>query len=146
MNRRLTLHLPALALAAACGLTGCMTPALFADRLQGRWSPEQAELGGELLPLDTFQGAVLTLQGGQYDFVTDQGRYAVLLDGGHYALDVVGTAGPNQGRTIAAIFQIDGDHLTICYELGPGPRPTAFDAPKGTRHFLVRYRRVAAPA
>ena len=146
MNRRhLTLFLPLVGVGAALALCGCMTPALFADRVQGSWAPEHAELGGQELPLAAFQGALLTLRGGQYDFVTDKGRYEVLLDGDHYAMDVVGTEGPNQGRTIAAIFKLEGDRLTVCYELGSGPRPLQFDSPKGTRHFLISYRRVGQP-
>ena len=148
MNRRpWSLSLPAFAfgLALTLAASGCMTPALFADRVQGVWAPEQAQLGGQPLPLAAFQGALLTLQGGAYDFVTDKGSYRIDIDGGQYAMDITGTEGPNQGRTILAIFKLEGDRLTICYELGTGPRPDAFESPKGSKHFLISYRRVGSP-
>ena len=146
MDRRRSLGLAAFGLALALALNGCMTPAYFADLLQGVWAPEQAQLGGQPLPLASFQGALLTLQGGAYDFVTDKGRYSVLTAGGQFAMDITGTEGPNQGRTLLAIARLDGDRLTICYELGAGPRPEAFDSAKGSKHFLISYRRVSGPA
>jgi uncharacterized protein (TIGR03067 family) len=133
------------ALGLALASSGCMTPALFADRFQGVWAPEQAQLGGQPMPLETFQGALLTLREGAYDFVTDQGRYTVPPAGEPFAMDITGTEGPNQGRTILAIAKLDGDRLTICYELGIGPRPDAFDSAKGSKHFLLSYRRVGGP-
>jgi hypothetical protein len=47
------------------------------------------------------------------------------------------------GRTILAIHELQGDQLTICYQLGPGERPGGFTSPKGSKVLLVRYKRTA---
>jgi len=38
-------------------------------------------------------------------------------------------------------YECAGDRLTVCYQLGEGPRPAAFESPSGTQILLVRYRR-----
>jgi uncharacterized protein (TIGR03067 family) len=56
-------------------------------------------------------------------------------------LDIVGTDGPNKGKTILAIYEQDGDTLRICYDLSGKGRPTEFKTKEGTQSFLVTYVR-----
>jgi uncharacterized protein (TIGR03067 family) len=56
-------------------------------------------------------------------------------------LDITGTAGPNKGKTILAIYERDGDTLRACYDLSGKGRPTEFKTRKGTQLFLVTYKR-----
>lgn len=82
------------------------------------------------------------------------GKYAVLVgeapDNGTYTLDaatvpksitVTGTAGPNQGRTFPAIYELEGDTLRICYDLSGAKRPTEFKSVAGTKLYLGTYNR-----
>ncbi len=39
-------------------------------------------------------------------------------------MDIVGRDGPNAGRTMHAIYELNGDHLTVCYDLDGAARPT----------------------
>ncbi len=57
------------------------------------------------------------------------------------ALDVIGTEGPNKGKTIPAIFDLAGDTLKICYDLSGQARPTEFKSSPGTQQFLATYQR-----
>lgn len=129
----------AITLMLMCALGGCTnTP-----NLAGTWAPEQATLGGTELPVTAFDGATLKLTDHTYDFKGDVGTYTLVPGTQPAQMDIKGTQGPNAGRTIPAIYELNGDALSICYQLdAAGARPTTFAAPKATKLFLVAYKRV----
>ncbi len=135
--------LAAATLLIAALVGGCAgVPREPASPLVGRWQPTEAQLGGRPLPVAGFDGAVLEMTADRYAFGIDHGHY-VPIDGPlPTKMDVVGDSGPNAGRTIPAIYDVAGDALTICYQLGAGERPDAFRSPGGSRILLVRYRRI----
>jgi hypothetical protein len=57
------------------------------------------------------------------------------------ALDIVGTKGPNQGKTILAIYELTDSNLRICYDLSGKARPKEFKTKADTQLFLVEYKR-----
>ena len=128
-------------LVLAIGIAGC-SGAPPAPTLSGRWEPVSAELGGQPFPLANFEGAVLQLTMDGYEFANDKGTYVVVTRRPPAQMDIRGQQGPNAGRTIPAIFDLAGDQLTVCYQLGAGPRPAGFTSPTGTQVLLVHYRRV----
>ena len=107
--------------------------------LEGTWVIEAAELGGQ--KLDALKGARLTMAEGKYEFQNDKGDYKLSVAEKLNALDIIGKEGPNQGKTILTIYQLDGDSLKICYDLTGKARPTEFKTEAGSRLFLVSYRR-----
>lgn len=137
MNRR---QLPGLLILLG-GLAACTTRPTAGDALVGRWQPVSAQLGGQELPIASFQGAVLVLRPGGYAFGNDQGSFSLGAAGPPAQMDIQGTVGPNAGKAIAAIYSVQDDALVICYQLGTGPRPRAFESPPGSQLLLVRYRR-----
>jgi uncharacterized protein (TIGR03067 family) len=54
---------------------------------------------------------------------------------------VIGTEGPNQGKTFPAIYELNGDTLRICYDLSGAKRPAEFKTIAGTKLYLVTYSR-----
>jgi uncharacterized protein (TIGR03067 family) len=56
-------------------------------------------------------------------------------------IDIVGTEGPNKGKTILAIYELDKDTLKVCYDLSGKARPTEFKTKADTMQFLVTYAR-----
>ena len=73
----------------------------------------------------------------------DEGILVVDTSATPHAVDIVGQAGPNAGKTLRAIFRIRGDLLQLCYEVGDAPaRPSAFVSEQGSMALTVRYRRV----
>ena len=139
MHRRLSLFVLALALA---GCASAPPPAAIVPTLAGEWEPVVAEIGGKDFPIGGFTGSVLRLTVDTYEFGNDRGTYALPPGGPPAPIDVRGVDGPNAGRTIAGIYEFAGDKLTICYQLGNGDRPTAFQSTSGPRVLLVRYRRI----
>ncbi|HTA64642.1 MAG TPA: TIGR03067 domain-containing protein [Xanthomonadaceae bacterium] len=109
--------------------------------LVGQWTPENAELAGKDFPVANFAGASLQMTETTYAFAGDRGTYAVVSLAPPARMDIQGVEGPNAGRLIPAIYQINGDDLTVCYQLGPGVRPKDFTSPEGSQILLVHYRR-----
>ena len=107
------------------------------------WVPETAELGGKPLPTNFS----LKLDGSKYEVSAenlDKGTYKIDPAATPKTMDIIGVEGPNAGRKIAAIYELEGDTLRICYGLGGGARPTEFKSPSGTKVFLVTYKRKKA--
>jgi uncharacterized protein (TIGR03067 family) len=137
MTRRL---LPGLAVAVA--VAACATNPVSPLTLAGQWAPVSAELGGRAFSVATFGGATLRLTADTYEFAGDRGTYTLLATSVPARMDILGREGPNAGRTIQAIYRLAGDSLTVCYQLGPGERPSDFTTARGSQVLLLRYRRV----
>jgi uncharacterized protein (TIGR03067 family) len=113
--------------------------------LDGTWLPLDAELGGAPLPDDLIAAITLIIRAETYQVQSDHGRLVLDRERRPATMDLMGQEGPNQGRTIRAIYELTGDVLRICYELGSPERPQAFESEPGTLQFLVTYRRSDAP-
>lgn len=102
------------------------------------------EFGGSATPPPKMSSMRLTLRDGRYEFVEgpshDLGRLALKPSQRPKEMDIVGVKGPNAGRTIPAIYRLQGDRLTICYGLD-GHRPKAFVSPKKSIVLLVVFLR-----
>src|SRR5215471_17812360 len=110
-----------------------------AKHIQGTWALVKAELGGQLMKDDVWTKITLKLNSGKYELTaenTDKGTYTIDPSAKPKTLDITGTEGPNVGKTIPAIYELDGDTLRVCYGLGGAPRPTEFKSPTGTKIFL----------
>jgi uncharacterized protein (TIGR03067 family) len=117
------------------------------DSLQGRWTPTTAVLGGNPFPDQIRASISLVIDGDRYTTTvgpaTDLGALVLDPSASPASMDVRGTEGPNAGRTIPAIYECSDDTLRICYDLSGVQRPTTFESPAGTMHFLVTYTRAA---
>lgn len=116
-----------------------------ADAIKGTWLAATAELGGRPFPDEVRKSIQLTLKGGTYTVTVgknpDRGTVKLDPSATPKAMDVTGTEGPNKGKTFPAIYELDGDTLRICYDLGGKARPTEFKTAAGTQQFLVTYKR-----
>ena len=70
------------------------------------------------------------------------GTYTVVSTTPPAQMDIHGQKGPNAGRTIQTIFELAGDQLTVCYQLGSGERPSEFKSAAGPQVLLIHYQRV----
>lgn len=116
-----------------------------AKLIEGAWLPVTAELGGHNLPDDVLKTMKLTMSDGRYTVNVggkiDRGTIKLHQATKPKAIDITGTAGPNEGKTFLAIFELTGDTLRICYDLAGKGRPTEFKTTNGTMQFLVRHER-----
>lgn len=115
------------------------------DAIQGTWRASAAELGGKPFPEEVRKSIKLTLKDGKYTVTVgknpDQGDVKLDPSAKPKTMDVTGTEGPNKGKTILAIYELDGDALKVCYDLSGKARPAAFKSAEGTQQFLVTYKR-----
>lgn len=113
--------------------------------LQGTWLPATAELAGLPVPEEYRKSMKLTIKDDRYLVMAanqkDEGTCKVDSGKSPKTMEINGSQGPNKGKTIPAIYKIDGDSLTICYNLGGKDHPTEFKTKAGTKLFLVEYKR-----
>jgi uncharacterized protein (TIGR03067 family) len=114
--------------------------------IQGVWSPVEAALGTQKMSQDFLKTTRLRVANDQYEVVVgkDADRGRLKLDSGAKtkAMDIIGTEGPNKGKTFLAIYELKGDTLRICYDLSGEKRPTDFKTGDEKSLFLVTYKRV----
>lgn len=130
------------------------TPLVFADdkkqaeelkKLDGVWKVSTGELGGNPLPEEFAKSLTLTLEGGKYKVLVgvqeDKGTCTIDPSKKPKELDIKGEEGPNKGKTIPCIYELDGDTLKVCYDLSGKKRPAEFKTEKDTLLYLAIYKR-----
>jgi uncharacterized protein (TIGR03067 family) len=112
----------------------------------GKWKIIEAEFGGKQLPAIEFEQLVLELDETSYQLieqkVIDSGVIEMVEDSSPAALSITGVFGPNKGKTFHCIYKLEGDEMIMCYNLGGGSRPTAFETLNNSLLYLVRYKRI----
>ncbi|OWK43342.1 TIGR03067 domain-containing protein [Fimbriiglobus ruber] len=115
------------------------------DAFQGTWLPSTAELAGKMFPDEVRKTIKLVVKDDKYTVTVgkqvDQGTVKRNPTAKPKEIDITGTDGPNKGKTILGIYELDGDTLRVCYDLGGKSRPTEFKTKEGTPLFLVTYKR-----
>ena len=113
--------------------------------LDGTWIPIKAELGGQKISEEGLKHMTLVLKGDSYTVevngVVDQGKIKLSPGARPQAMHVIGGEGPNKGRTLPAIYELNGDTLVICYNLSGESLPVEFRTEAGSQLYLVTYKR-----
>jgi uncharacterized protein (TIGR03067 family) len=113
--------------------------------MQGSWKPVTAELAGKPFPDEVLKVMKLVVTDGKYTVTvgeqTDEGTVKLDVAKSPRAMDIVGTKGPNQGKTIPAIYELTATTLRVCYDLSGKARPREFKTQADTQLFLVEYKR-----
>ena len=113
--------------------------------LQGDWIPVKAELSGKPIPEAVLKKIHLKLGSGTYDATADgepdKGTFEIDPNASPKGMVIKGTDGPNKGKVIPAIYEVQGKTLRICYDLSGTQRPKDFKSLPGTKLYLVRYER-----
>lgn len=113
--------------------------------LQGVWQLQEAELAGKPFPEEVRKAIKLTVKDDKYEVTAgkelDQGSLKLNGAAKPKEMDIIGTDGPNKGKTILAIYEQEGDTLRVCYDLTGTKRPTEFKSSEGTLIFLAKYMR-----
>lgn len=117
--------------------------------LDGSWVPVTAAVSGQSLDVEELRVARLVLDRGGYEIVdhanhiVDSGDYRVDETVQPASMDIIGVSGPSAGRTILAIFQLQGDELTVCYDLEAASRPQGMRPLEDQLLLIISYRRAA---
>jgi uncharacterized protein (TIGR03067 family) len=110
-------------------------------KLEGSWNRASAVVNGK----ESDEPAVLTLKGDEYTLKSgDQVRKGVFkLDPSKSPkqLDIVAGEGPNKGKSLLAIYELDGDTLRYCVAQPGKPRPTEFSSKADSGLSVYVYKR-----
>jgi uncharacterized protein (TIGR03067 family) len=115
--------------------------------LEGAWVPIAASVSGKELLVAELRVKYLVLDGHDYNIVdrsnqvVDRGEYLVNDSAKPWTLDIVGRDGPNAGRSMLAIFELEGDHLTVCYDLDGNKRPENMQVQEDQLLLSITYER-----
>jgi uncharacterized protein (TIGR03067 family) len=127
------------------GAAWCQDAASDKKALDGRWVPTAAELAGAKFVDEQLKSITLIIEGDKYTVkigeAVDKGTVKVDAAAKPKALDIMGTDGPNKGKTMLAIYEHQGDTLRVCYDLAGKNRPTEFATSKERPFFLAVYKR-----
>jgi uncharacterized protein (TIGR03067 family) len=113
-------------------------------KLAGTWKVDAATFNGDDATA-LFKEAVLTIEEGKYKVA-----FGGMNDVGTLALDpakkpkemtITGTDGPSKGKTMPAIYEIDGDTLKVCYAIEGKDAPKEFKSTAENKTLLVTYKR-----
>ena len=121
------------------------------NALQGTWAATSAEVTGNPMGAESLKLVRLRVEGDQYtwqinDLGAERGSLKLNPAAKPKTMDLACKQGNNEGRTLAAIYALEGDTLKVCYELQGPKRPTTFKAPANTFLLYVTYTREKAPA
>ena len=118
----------------------CSPSKKLSNQLSGTWHPVLEEIGGTQLPKATFEKQVLELHDSSY-IVTAESIDKGIVQYQKNKMDIYGKEGVNKGKHFTAIYKLENNQLTICYNLAGTIYPESFET-KGKRgYFLAVYQR-----
>jgi uncharacterized protein (TIGR03067 family) len=113
--------------------------------MTGTWIPSAAELDGEKLPKRVYETIKLVIKDEKYTVTVgkqvDEGTVTLDLESDPTGMEIKGTKGPNDGKTIPAIYELKDDTLKVCYNLEGKKRPKEFKTTAGSKYYMVTYKR-----
>jgi uncharacterized protein (TIGR03067 family) len=118
--------------------------------LEGAWIPVAASVSGQELVVAELRVKYLVLDGHDYSIIdrsnqiVDRGEYLVNDRTRPRTLDIVGRDGPNAGRSMLAIFELENNRLTVCYDLDGTSRPVNMQAHEDQLLLSITYERAAS--
>jgi uncharacterized protein (TIGR03067 family) len=116
--------------------------------MNGTWVPTAAELDGEKLPKNVYETIKLVIKDEKYTVTVgkqvDEGTVKLDLESDPTGMEIKGTKGPNDGKTIPAIYELKDDKLKVCYNLEGDKRPKEFKTTAGSKYYLITYKREKA--
>jgi uncharacterized protein (TIGR03067 family) len=127
--------------------TSCLTASAHDDlkAFQGTWKPTEANLGDNKIEMMVLEKAKIVFAEDKYTVTIDEQieKGVVALDAkkSPKQMDIFPTSGTNNGKTLWAIYEIEGDVLRVCYSLTPNVRPENFE-PDSNTLLYVKYERV----
>jgi len=116
-------------------------------KFQGTWTFESSESGGKELPADELKGVILIFEGDKHtlkkgDEVIQVGTQKIDPSKSPKTIVVTMIEGPNKGKVMLGIYEIDGDTLKVCFDPQGKKRPTEFKSAPGSENFVNVHKRL----
>jgi uncharacterized protein (TIGR03067 family) len=114
-------------------------------RFEGTWRFESLVVEGREVPPEGLKTTRLALKGDTFEMTdpmaTYRGTFTLDLGVTPRRIDMAFTAGPEAGKTIQAIYELDGDTYRVCVGLSGRGRPEGFASEPGSGHALEVLKR-----
>ena len=115
------------------------------EKFEGTWRYASMEAEGAPLPEAAFKDARLVLRGDQFTLTnpmgTNRGTYRLDPTQTPKLIDVEFTEGPEKGKTVLGIYELEGDTCRVCRGQAGKPRPTEFVSKAGSGYLLEVLKR-----
>ena len=119
------------------------------DRLrsmEGIWEFRSLEVDGSAMPGSMLANSRLLIDGDRFRMESPEANYegifTIDVEQAPQHIDIDFVEGPEVGNRCRGIFQLDGDHFTICLGLVGAQRPERFETSRGSGHALEELVRV----
>ncbi len=116
--------------------------------ITGKWTPTSRETDGEKTATEAFKGMTVKVAADGTATITKDGKVVrkvkwVNLDPTQKtkAVDIEVIEGDDKGKTLLAIYRLEGDQFTVCVANAGKDRPTAFSTAADSGRSLMSYTR-----
>lgn len=110
------------------------------NKLNGTWLPVQQEMGGAALPKATFEKQKLIISDSTYTFIAESVDKGVVKYSDN-KMDIYGKEGVNSGKHFTAIYKLENEQLTVCYNLAGNGYPETFATTGKPLYFLSVFKK-----
>ena len=133
---RITSFILLLIFAISCNTT----KKIASTKLNGLWIPVQQEMAGKPLPSTIYEKQTLIIHDTTYIFTAESIDKGVLKYS-NGKMDIYGKEGVNAGKHFTAIYKMENEQLTICYNLKGDSYPAAFETKSKPTLFMSTFRK-----
>ena len=116
--------------------------------IAGNWTVTSRETDGEKSPAEAFKGVTVKVAADGTATITKDGKVTrkvkwVNMDPTQKTktVDVEVVEGDDKGKTLLAIYRVEGDQFTVCVANSGKDRPTAFSTEADSGRTLMTYTR-----
>jgi uncharacterized protein (TIGR03067 family) len=114
--------------------------------MEGTWAFRSLEVDGNPMPVSMLTNSRLLIDGDGFRMESPEANYDGIfnidVEQAPHHIDIDFVEGPEAGNRSNGIFQLDGDHFTICLGLVGAQRPQRFATSRGSGHALEQLVRV----
>ena|SRR5947207_3285697 len=115
-------------------------------RLQGTWQRVAAVVDGQELPQAAVKKQLLLIEGTGYKLKTAEGSregvFEIRPTKTPKEIDIKSASGPNKGKVLKGIYELDGDTFKYCVAPPGKDRPTELSSKPGSGHMLYTNKKI----
>ena len=115
-------------------------------KFEGTWKIESMVIDGKEAPPEVFKEAKLVCKGDQFTMthgdVVYKGTFKVDPSKKPKEIDVTFTEGPEKGKTVKGIYEVDDETYKVCMSEDEKDRPKKLESKEGSGHVLEILKKV----